>query len=153
MLVALHADEVPRLHGQLVAALTFLTDTVPEVLRLVRVACPNPAALKLDVKDMSPTQVSASGYCVSCWRDNGYLNPITLRANGERRYRDHCNWCGEWAAAHDGREPPLRLLELHHQGVRLTKRIVDEIVAADDAARRDLRRANRAKNKKRRKGR
>jgi hypothetical protein len=151
--MVLKVDKVGMLHGELLAGLTFLHDAAPQVIRVVRLACPDHAAFTLAANEMTATQISAAGWCTSCWRVNGHHTPITTRRNGTRRYRDSCNWCGEWADAHDGRQPPLRLLELHLQGKRITKRLVDEITAAEENERREARRQNRAKSKKKRKGR
>lgn len=58
------------------------------------------------------------GWCASCVRDGGHLEPVWLG-----RYARFCRWCGEFHAA-EGIEPPLPLLKARHQGRRITTAMV-----------------------------
>lgn len=70
--------------------------------------------------------VAVAGWCRSCHRDNRYCEPVATRKDGSKRYRDYCNWCGEWAAAHKGQEPPLELVKAKHEGRHITQRMVEQ---------------------------
>lgn len=69
--------------------------------------------------------VAVAGWCRSCHRDNRYCEPVATRKDGSKRYRDYCNWCGEWAAANKGQEPPLELVKVKHEGRHVTQRMVE----------------------------
>jgi hypothetical protein len=38
-----------------------------------------------------------------------------------------CRWCWDWAATHESDDPPIDILRAHHQGRRITTRLVDTI--------------------------
>ena len=91
---------------------------------IIGICCPSPSR-SVAQGDMLAAQVAADGWCVSCWRDDQALVPITLRASGVPVFRDLCRWCGDWRAVHR-QVPPLRLLRLHHQGRRITTADVEK---------------------------
>jgi hypothetical protein len=136
-------------HGHLLAAVRFVAQAAPEVIRIVRLACPDPTKLHLVAEDLTDTQVSAEGWCVSCWRDGGYREPVAVQPDGRRRYRDLCLWCGRFAAAHDDKRPPLSLVKARREGRRITERMVADALAAEEAERREERKKNRKKKTKR----
>lgn len=140
---ALRADQLDYVHANLTSTFDALGKAADETVRLLRLAVPSPLAV-LRPDDLTPAQISAAGWCVSCWRDHGYHEPVAMRPNGERRYRDLCLWDGEFAAAHDGMHPPLELVEARHRGQRITQQMVT--VALDRAEQR--RREEKAKRKK-----
>lgn len=146
---ALHPDRLEHEHDLLVANLALLAAVADEAVHRLRTAVPNPLTA-LTVADMTPAQVSAAGWCTSCWTDGGYHEPVSMRPNGERRYRDHCLWCGEFMAAHGGIKPPLELVQARHRGQRITAGMVNQALLRLDAEHRAAK-AERKKNKKRKK--
>lgn len=145
VLALLDGDRIGVLNAQLAASLTFLADASDRAIRIIRIACPDRAALSLVADELTDVQVSAEGWCISCWRDGGYCEPVAVRPNGQRRYRDFCHWCGVWNGVH-GKQPPLRLVELRHEGKKLTDREVRAVLAAEDAERKEAKK-NRKKVK------
>lgn len=142
----LHDDELAGDHGRLLVVIALGEYASAEQIRLIRKAVPNPVtALKPD--DLTPTQVSAAGWCTSCWRDGTYHEPVAVRPDGRRRYQDHCQWCGQFAAAHDGNPPPLQLVEARHRGERITEQKV-ALALAHEAEEKRKRKAERKKNKR-----
>jgi hypothetical protein len=144
----LNPDRVGVHHAHLLAALRFVADAAPEVVRLVRLACPDPSKLHLVAADLTDAQVSAEGWCVSCWRDGGYREPVAIQPNGVRRFRDLCLWCGRFAAAHDGKRPPLSLVKARREGRRVTERMVADALAAELEERREARKKSKKKGKR-----
>lgn len=146
---AIAPDPLEGEHARLQQIMVRITSDANELVHLLRKAVPNPVtALRPD--DLTPAQVSAAGWCTSCWQDGTYHEPVAMRPNGERRYRDSCLWCGEFMAAHGGIKPPLELIEARHRGQRITAPMVDAAltrIAQEEKARK----AERKKNKKRKK--
>ena len=105
-----------QLRAELDQALERATRAVTTINAIVAIAHP----ATTNHRPATPADYAGAGYCRSCSRDNGYLQPIATRPDGTRRYRDLCNGCGEWAAGHDGHHPPLEVLRIRHQGRRLT---------------------------------
>jgi hypothetical protein len=145
---ALESDPLAEDHDRLVATVNAIADAADDIIRLVRKAVPTPLAV-LRPDDMTPAQVSAAGWCVSCWTDGTYHEPVAMRPNGHRRYRDLCLFCGEFAAAHDGVRPPLELLQARHRGERITAAMIDRAFARLEEEKREQK-AARKKGKKRR---
>lgn len=56
--------------------------------------------------------------CISCARIKTW-SPITRT----RR----CRWCSDWAYNHDGNDPPTEILRAHHDGRRITIRVVETV--------------------------
>lgn len=108
---ARYQDELDKLTKRLEADLLRLC-------RIMDICCPQPSK-QLANRDLLAAQVAAEGWCVSCWRDDQHLTPITLRPGGQPYYRDRCRACGEWKAEH-GQDPPKMILELRHAGRRIT---------------------------------
>jgi hypothetical protein len=65
-----------------------------------------------------PTSQTHDDGCISCHRIKTW-SPI----HRTRR----CQWCMDWARNHDGDDPPVDILRAHHQGRRITTRLVDTI--------------------------
>ena len=108
-----------RYQTELTALTTRLDADLARLRVIIGVACPDgPAAFA--TSDMLAAQVAADGWCVSCWRDDQALVPVTLRAGSQVPvWKDLCRWCGDWRAVHRAL-PPLRLVRLHRQGRRIT---------------------------------
>ena len=137
------ADEWDRL----VKGLHIDMDRLHDILDM---AVPSPVKLTDDAKTFD--QIVAEGYCRSCFRDHGYLEPVAMRPNGQRKYRAYCNWCGEFMAAelagHPGTlEPPIELIEQRRLGKRLNRRQIDQAVAEMIAKRAEERREAKKKGK------
>lgn len=146
---AVLTDDPHELTALRLGNLVRLVDQATTELRnLLYATCPQftqPDSFEPD----TPVQVSAAGWCVSCWRDNHYLEPVAMRPDGSRRYRDYCSWCGVYvadakkrqAATEDGKKrkkkgkkqqpaqdilPPLELVIARHRGDRITQRMVEQ---------------------------
>lgn len=70
-------------------------------------------------RDLVDADVTAAGYCQSCYRDDRYLESIQTNSAGQRYYKTMCRWCGAFKADY-GIEPPLALVVLHHQYPRVS---------------------------------
>lgn len=98
-------------------------------LRAIMAIC-NPSPPKnLATRDMQQAQVAADGWCISCYRDDQFLEPIALRpakapAPSRPYYRDNCRWCGAFHSEH-GVAPPVTLLRLHHKARPITEADVE----------------------------
>lgn len=100
-----NADDIDRLLGQL----------VPHPPGVTVVGCKSCGALKPGkARKIDPTDVVADGWCKSCFRLEGLLEPITTDSAGRPYYRGLCRWCGGFKAEH-GIEPPVPLLQLRHR--------------------------------------
>jgi hypothetical protein len=86
---------------------------------ILRTAVPDGAG-KPTSAQKTPAQAAIEGWCRSCFRDHGYLEPIAMRPDGNRKYRDYCNWCGGFKGEY-GIEPPEQLVEARHRGQRITQ--------------------------------
>lgn len=148
----LHEDDLAGRRDELVYTIAVLGGAAEDAVRLLRSACP-PGTVALQAEDLTPAQVAAAGHCVSCHRDEAYLEPVAMRADGSRRYRQFCRWCGEFVDAHDGRMPPLKLVEQHRLGKRISQQMVDAAVAEEDVVRKAERQEAKKARKKNRKGR
>lgn len=143
----LNPDGLARDHDRLKARLVLLHVVSDEVVHLLRRAVPNPVtALRPD--DMTLAQVSIAGWCTSCWADGGYCEPVALQPNGQRRYKDHCLWCGRFMAAHDGTKPGLDLIKARHRGDRITQQMIDQSFANIEAERQQAKAARKKKKRK-----
>jgi hypothetical protein len=69
------------------------------------------AADKSLVRDWTPAQAEAEGWCGSHWRI-GETVPVSLRPSGEPYYRGRCLFCGRWP---DG-DPPAEVLRDRRDG-------------------------------------
>lgn len=115
-----------RIHHQLHHSLDTLDRETHRITTLLKIlAAKHPPRAQ-------PTPANAGdGWCRSCHRNGGHLEPVTLKTDGTRRYGDLCRFCGEWAAAHDGAHPPLPILRARHDGRRITQALVDRVLAGD----------------------
>lgn len=123
---ALNVDRLGGDRAEIERLIDIVYGGADELVRLLRKAVPNVATLATE--DMTPAQISLAGWCTSCWRDHGYYEPVAMRPNGERRYRDHCLWCGNFLAANDVL-PPMELLEARHRGERISSTMVEAALA------------------------
>ncbi len=63
------------------------------------------------VRDWTPAQAEAEGWCGSCWRIN-VNEPIPKRDTGEPWYRGRCLWCARWKDENgESVDPPLHALK------------------------------------------
>lgn len=65
-------------------------------------------------------QVAADRFCVSCWRDDGWLQPIPVKPGsgtpGVPYYRDLCRPCGEWIDDEGNHvHPPIEVVRYWHK--------------------------------------
>lgn len=142
---AMAPDPLENDHATLEALVIQAEDVCGSLVHYLRKAVPNPLTV-VPPDEMTPAQISLAGWCVSCWRDHGYHEPVAMRPNGERRYRDHCLWCGEFLAA-NGVVPTIDLLEARHRGERISKTMVEAALAKIDKDRKDKKAARRKKKK------
>jgi hypothetical protein len=101
-----HSDVLGHAHRDVVSKLHQARRLLEEAESAGRRALPPPANQNLD------------DGCVSCARIKAW-SPISRT----RR----CRWCSDWAGAHDGYDPPVAILRAHHQGRRITTRLVETI--------------------------
>lgn len=112
------------MNAELVELLGQINTSAYNVRVIVKAAVPQATHLHKIGKETG-ADVAIAGWCRSCHRDSRYCEPVATRPDGSRRYSDFCNWCGEWAAAHKGEEPPLELVKLRHEGRRITSAMVE----------------------------
>lgn len=112
-----------RIHHDLTCALTNLDTHTRDTARLLDLL----AAKHPQRGQLSPAN-AGDGWCTSCYRNAGHLEPIALRPDGTPRYRQLCRWCGEWASAHDGDHPPVAILREKHAGRRITQTLVQRVL-------------------------
>lgn len=139
-------DRLSEVSPRLRLLLSRITKDADELIFLLRRAVPSPIAV-LRPDDLTLPQVSAAGWCTSCWSDSCYHEPVAMRPNGERRYRDHCLWCGNFIASHDGVKPPLELLQARHRGDRITQAMVDQAFANLEAEKKESKKDRRKKKR------
>lgn len=60
-------------------------------------------------------------WCVSCWHDDKYCEPISPNYAGRRL----CRWCGDFAGTYGQRPPPVLLVH-RHADHRITQQMVDD---------------------------
>lgn len=136
---ALTPDPYETTRTTLAALIIQADDINLQLRRILYAACPQntqPASFDPD----TPAQISAAGWCISCHRDSGYCEPVAMRPDGTRRYRDFCIWCGEFIATQERLTtakkkkakkktgaplPPLELVKARHRGDRITQQMVD----------------------------
>lgn len=142
---AMRGDPLVHTNERLVS-LILMSDRVNSDLRsILYAACPQntmPDSFDPD----TPAQISAAGWCVSCHRDQGFCEPVSMRPDGSRRYRDYCTGCGNFKAAH-GIEPPLKILKLRHEGRRVSARDVEAAVQEAIEAQKTAKKGKRKKGK------
>jgi hypothetical protein len=110
-LVALRLDH-PR--GDILAAAhTDLLSKIHEARRLLE------QAESAGRQALPPVTNLTDDGCVSCARIRRW-SPIH---RGRR-----CRWCGDWTASQGGGDPPIDILHAHHDGRRVTVRLVQTIL-------------------------
>lgn len=129
-------------HRDLRAALNTIATSSTDLLRLLQVATPR--IPERDPQHLVNQQLIADGWCTSCYRDNGYLEPIGTKPDGTPYYRGLCKWCGEFKARNKKQLPPENILRWRHEGRRITPQMEEREMAAQ--------RAVQAKRKHRRRG-
>lgn len=149
---ALRGDPYTATNNRLVSLVLLADQINGELRKLLYAACPQNTMPESFDPD-TPAQVSAAGWCVSCHRDNGYCEPVSMRPDGTRRYRDFCTWCGEFVAqqerlrkaAQTGAKrkkkkgegtvplPPIELVQARHRGDRITQQMVDRALGRSQA--------------------
>lgn len=150
---AIEEDEQRRKQDRLLHLIRIMDDTGYQLRLILREAAPQATGMVLGEPD-TPAQVSAAGWCISCHRDGEYCEPVAVRPDGSRRYRDFCNWCGEMTAqrnklaesalealssqerkkarkrmAASDSMPPIELVKARHEGVRITQGMVERAIA------------------------
>lgn len=138
-----------ELHDEYVACAKQLEKVRDEMLRLLAIALPmHPASLRNtrtgDLDPITPGDVAAAGWCVSCWRnDQQMVAREKAKKSGLYYSTTLCRWCLGVKNSH-GILPPLEVLRMHHEGRRISVQVMDEAVERAKAA---------AKPKKGKKGR
>lgn len=94
-----------------------LERTIAKLANLVDALAPNNAATE-HLRASTPESERRPDECESCWRDGGY------RAKTRREGGRLCRWCEDVARDLNVDVPPLMLVELRHQGKRITDRDV-----------------------------
>jgi len=94
-----------------------------EIADLLRSAVPKP--VKFSAEDN--VELAADGWCVSCYRDGAYCEPIS-EDRGVRVFADVCRWCGTFRRT-EGLEPPLSLIQARHRGEKITTVMVKRALA------------------------
>jgi len=115
-----------RYHAELSTLTKRIDADLHRLRRIIGICCPSPTK-GLASRDMLSAQVAADGWCVSCWKDDQNLTPITMTTGGGKprpRYKDRCRFCGEWKAEH-GQDPPVAILQLMHEGRRITTAAIE----------------------------
>jgi hypothetical protein len=59
--------------------------------------------------------------------DDGCLSCARIKTWSPIHRTRRCHWCSDWSYAHGGEDPPVDILRAHHQGRRITTRLVDTI--------------------------
>lgn len=88
--------------------------------------------------DKPPPAIVTDPGCRSCWRRKVWMAvaKVTKRVrvvddDGNVEFVEEdvplCRWCYDWNAAHKS-DPPLEILQLHHEGRRITDRLVREVL-------------------------
>lgn len=122
-----------RYHDEL-ATLTRRVEADTARIRRIIAICNPDRPKNLANRDLLLAQVAADGWCISCWRDDQNLTPVTMqpargsRDKGTPYYRDLCRACGSWKAEH-GQLPPMEILVLRHSGRRVTTADADRALA------------------------
>lgn len=108
------------------AELSTLTDRIDSDLRrlMVLIAIATPTRPRtVASKEYLAAQAAADGWCASCFRDAGHLEPIAVRPGTTTPYYvDRCRACGEWRKIH-GEDPPIDVLRTRHRGGRVRVRV------------------------------
>lgn len=134
----------PAAHDRLHRILVHVANDTGDLIDLLRTA--TPSTPKPGRAEQQRAELVTDGWCTSCFRDGGYLEPITTRrGDGEPYYVDVCKWCGEYRSCNDGELPPVTILNDRHAGRRITQAMIDKARAAQRAAK-----ANAKKSRKRR---
>lgn len=144
---ALTGDRDELTHARLLELIRRIDRDADDLRTILQRA--NPDAGLHDVGEAdTPAQISAAGWCVSCHRDDGYCEPVSMRPDGTRRYRDYCTFCGTWVAnakkvladqpkakKRKGKKaavadpmPPMEIIVAHHRGQRITARMADDAI-------------------------
>ena len=141
---AMTADPYEFTSARFLNLVRLVDKTTTELRNMMYAASPQITQPEVFEPD-TPAQVSAAGWCVSCWRDSHYLEPVAMRPDGSRRYRDFCSWCGIYVAEAKKRQmaepkakrkkkakqpqpdllPPLDLVKARHRGDRITQQMVE----------------------------
>lgn len=113
-------------HEDLRAHLVQLKSTTGVLIDLLRTATPHMP--RPDKQHLVEKGLREDGWCVSCYRDHGHLEPIEKKPNGTPYYVGLCRWCGQFKAK-QGVVPPVELLSPRHQGKRITEAMVQRAMA------------------------
>lgn len=128
------APAEPDHHRTMLELVERMTKDARELTNLINRTNP---ALTIRPVHTVDTSVGDDGWCVSCHRDDRFCTPISPNYAAKVL----CRWCGDWVGAHR-MMPPIDILRDRHQNKRITAQRIEEAV-----------RHERAKPKKRRKGR
>lgn len=102
--------QASRYHSELLNLLPRLFADARRARAVVEIVCPSQPR-KLKGQELTVAQAAAEGWCASCHRDDGFIEPV----HPQGRYKDWCRFCGEWKAAHGGELPPLGVVRWRHR--------------------------------------
>lgn len=109
---ALRRDVMDHAHAKYCADLTKALAAADALITDVETATPH-TPKQIGDHDKLAAQVGAEGWCSSCFRNAGRMEPQAMHGNGTIRYRGECRWCHDFKAE-QGRYPTLSLLQKHH---------------------------------------
>lgn len=114
-----------RLHDEFLQVLAEVDDVIARASTLIGAANPQ-RGMKPRKQDKDDVP---DGWCRSCFAADGGHVPVAPRYAGLRL----CRWCGDWRAAHGGKLPPRRLVQLHREDVRITPDLEAKVLATAKA--------------------
>jgi hypothetical protein len=59
--------------------------------------------------------------------DDGCLSCARIKTWSPIHRTRRCRWCSDWAYQHDGDDPPIGILRAHHEGRRITTRLIASV--------------------------
>lgn len=112
---ALGSDTASHARQQLARELT-KSFTAMDAVEAILAAWPVVPSM---VEDAEPSP--GEDWCVICWKDDRYCEPITTRrGSGQPYYRDRCRWCGDMTKLLGG-DPPSWMVARRHRGERISQ--------------------------------
>lgn len=127
---ALAPDPLAGMHSRYRAALALLEDVADELEQIITTATANGGKARQNRRNAD----DRATFCTSCWRANG---------REPRRGARWCRWCEDMTRAlaaewtwEPGTAPPLKLVELHLEGKRITVKAIDDAMRRANVRRR-----------------
>lgn len=93
-------------------------------------------------KSCARLRVTVRGKSVPRWEPRRELSRRTVDGKQMINYSQFCEWCEDWING-EGQSPPIRVLEAHHDGKRITNALLAKLgVTTKTASARDRRKAS-----------